>query len=58
MYDTQGELRGLRNVIYVCDLHVSLKYPFVENIYSKSLPSSTSVLPGDTSDSRNSSFLK
>ena len=38
-----------------CDLLFSLKYPFALDINSTHLLCLTSVLPGDTSDSQNSS---
>ena len=40
-----------------CDLYVSLNNPLPGDINSTNLPCLTSVLPGDTSDSRNHSLL-
>ena len=39
-----------------CDLYVSLILPFAGDINLMNLPCLTSVLPGDTSDSNNSSL--
>ena len=48
---------GAREIGFMfCDLHASLKQASSGDINSMNLPCLTSVLPGDTSDSRNSSF--
>ena len=48
---------GVRDMIFmICDLKISLKYPFAGDMNSTTLPCLAFALLGDTSDSWNSSY--